>query len=217
MSESKNLDAEAKLARIEEKLWEELQEMDHEASEMLQELGLNSEEVRDRSMGAFCEAVEKRDMSIWADLPAVYGAYGGFNLGAGLLLRYLEKGPQCVDEGDDYYGELVGSLRAAAHALGALESVYAIETGKPSRFVRDMLGKGVTMQARRAALARAPHKRAEKEFVKQCWEEWRIDHSLYKSKAAFARDMLDKCEHITSQKKIEDWCREWGTSTKPAQ
>ena len=31
----------------------------------------------------------------------------------------------------------------------------------------------------------------------------------YKSKAAFARDMLEKCEHLTSTKKIEDWCREW--------
>lgn len=52
-------------------------------------------------------------------------------------------------------------------------------------------------------------KQKEKEFVHECWREWKSDPSRYSSKAAFARDMLSKCQYLKSQKKIEDWCREW--------
>ena len=52
-------------------------------------------------------------------------------------------------------------------------------------------------------------KQNEKKFVFECWQEWQIKPNQYKSKANFARNMLDKCEHLTSQKKIEDWCRFW--------
>lgn len=50
---------------------------------------------------------------------------------------------------------------------------------------------------------------SEKEFVHDCWRRWRLNPDAYRSKAEFARDMLEKCEHLKSQKKIEDWCREW--------
>ncbi len=52
-------------------------------------------------------------------------------------------------------------------------------------------------------------KQKEKAFVLECWQEWQKKPDNYKSKAEFARDMLNKTEHLTSQKKIEDWCREW--------
>lgn len=72
------------------------------------------------------------------------------------------------------------------------------------------------MQAPRIAGARggiakrdSDPKETEKAFVKQCWHDWQRDASRYASKAAFARDMLTKCEHLTDQRTIEDWCREW--------
>jgi len=52
-------------------------------------------------------------------------------------------------------------------------------------------------------------KQAEKKFVFECWEAWRDNPKQYKSKAAFSRSMLEKCEHLSSSKKIEDWTREW--------
>lgn len=74
--------------------------------------------------------------------------------------------------------------------------------------------------ARKKAYARhmADPKSAEKIFVKDCWDEWQESTLRYKSKAEFARDMLNKCEHLKSQKKIEDWCRQWerGRSCNPA-
>ncbi len=69
----------------------------------------------------------------------------------------------------------------------------------------------LSVNALNAALARwrDDPKQAEKEFIRKCWCEWKENQDRYKSKAAFARDMLSKCEHLTSQKKIEDWCRAW--------
>lgn len=66
-------------------------------------------------------------------------------------------------------------------------------------------------QARENALKRlaSDPKQKDKEFVKSCWEAWQENKNNYASKAAFSRDMLEKCEHLTSQKKIEDWCRTW--------
>jgi len=52
-------------------------------------------------------------------------------------------------------------------------------------------------------------KQTEKLFIKECWNDWSDDPRKYKSKAEFARDMLEKCENLSSQKIIEDWCREW--------
>lgn len=66
-----------------------------------------------------------------------------------------------------------------------------------------------------AARAANDPKQKEKGFVFQCWQDWQKSKTAenpkgtYSSKAAFARDMLEKYEHLISQKKIEDWCREW--------
>ena len=79
---------------------------------------------------------------------------------------------------------------------------------------QELLSQSKSKHAARAAKAKhaADPKQVDKEFVHQCWQEWAREPARYESKAAFARDMLDKCEHIKSQKKIEDWCREWQRS-----
>lgn len=73
-------------------------------------------------------------------------------------------------------------------------------------------------QAAKMRLKKDP-KQQEKQFIKECWNNWQTNKSQYKSKAAFARDMLDKVENLTSAKKVEDWCREWEkeTTTQPVQ
>jgi hypothetical protein len=68
--------------------------------------------------------------------------------------------------------------------------------------------KAMAKEAAAARYAKDPKQR-EKNFVRQCWLNWQKKPAAYTSKAAFARDMLTKCEHLTSQKKIEDWCRDW--------
>lgn len=51
-------------------------------------------------------------------------------------------------------------------------------------------------------------KQHAKVFVKDCWQTWQENPTNYKSKAAFARDMLDKVE-LSSARNITNWCREW--------
>lgn len=71
------------------------------------------------------------------------------------------------------------------------------------REIREQRARGGLERARRDP------RTAEKLLVKECWQSWRKYPDQYASKAAFARAMLDKCEHLTSQKQIEDWCRTW--------
>jgi hypothetical protein len=100
------------------------------------------------------------------------------------------------------------AIAAAIAASNALANLVAIESGN------DRLREARRDMAYRAVLAKiaADPKQKEKAFIFQRWQEWQREPKRYKSKAAFARDMLDKCEHLTSQKKIEDWCREWEKS-----
>lgn len=98
-----------------------------------------------------------------------------------------------------------GAVSAAIHAANTLADAQACFNGSPAfRQVRKQM-------AYEAALARhrKDPKQAEKSFVFQCYQEWRSHPERYKSKADFARDMLGKSEHLTSQKKIEDWVRMW--------
>ena len=56
-------------------------------------------------------------------------------------------------------------------------------------------------------------KQKAKSEVKGWWKRWQSEPKMYRSKAEFAKAMLDKFDGtLTSQKKIEDWCREWEKS-----
>lgn len=81
--------------------------------------------------------------------------------------------------------------------------------------LRRTLGSEWGRMARVAALKVDP-KQSEKQLAKECWREWQRMPTRYRSKAAFARDMLTKFEHLESQKVIEDWCRDWEKSEADA-
>lgn len=87
------------------------------------------------------------------------------------------------------------------------------EDGGPSMSSAFMAGMEVqrSLSGSRAAAKRLMNdpRQEEKTFIRECWRDWKKGITNYKSKAAFARDMIDKCEHLTSIKKVEDWCREW--------
>ncbi|RYD92037.1 MAG: hypothetical protein EOP50_13325 [Sphingobacteriales bacterium] len=53
-------------------------------------------------------------------------------------------------------------------------------------------------------------KQAVKAEVKDWWQRWRSDPSMYPRTSVFARAMLDKYpDHLTSQPVIESWVRAW--------
>lgn len=109
---------------------------------------------------------------------------------------------------------LLGSFRAVSGALAYSDCFRDAERSIPAEVLaeyealaRSNLGKAGV----KAKLDNDP-KQKEKDFVYKCWQEWQTNPDSYRSKAAFARDMLDKVENLSSQKKIEDWCREWEKS-----
>ncbi|MCP3019619.1 hypothetical protein [Cupriavidus basilensis] len=57
--------------------------------------------------------------------------------------------------------------------------------------------------------ARHRQSNKEKRFVYECWQDWKSGKTSYPSGSEFARDMLDKCEHIKSVKSIETWLPRW--------
>lgn len=101
--------------------------------------------------------------------------------------------------------DTISLLMAAHRFLHAAE----ISVGEFSR--EGLLKNANSESARKRAILRHEKdpKQADRNFVFDCWKDWRKKPEAYKSKAAFARDMLDKCENLESQKVIEDWCRRW--------
>lgn len=99
----------------------------------------------------------------------------------------------------------VDAVTLAIEAANALANAIAIksENEKLKEVRRDMAYRGAI------ARIKLDPKQNDKKFVFACWKEWQDNPERYSSKASFARDMLEKCEHLVSNKKIEDWCREW--------
>lgn len=92
--------------------------------------------------------------------------------------------------------------------------------GKPTGILRVAMERGAKLQKSAFAVENANKgvakdpRQQDKKFVKECWEKWQDSLESYISKTAFANDMLDKCEHLKSQKVITDWCRDWEKEMK---
>lgn len=123
------------------------------------------------------------------------------------------------------HGEIARAmdLICEAHDALALENGLAMWDGAEECLKDQMVTNGEIINSVRTSLARSAvaaklkndPKQREKAFIRECWNEWKNDLERYGSQAAFARDMLSKCEHILSQKTIEDWCRDWGRDALP--
>lgn len=87
-----------------------------------------------------------------------------------------------------------GAIRQAAASAFKSHLSRAGSKGAVARLAKDK--KGIAMQS-----------------VKKSWDGWQKDPGKHKSKAAFARAMLDNNPDLQSQKNIEDACRKWEKQT----
>lgn len=102
------------------------------------------------------------------------------------------------------YGD--GAIAASLAAAESVANATALAHGdaKLAEARRELSMRAVT-----AKLDKDPKQQAKRD-VQSWWHRWQKDASLYPTKAAFARAMLDKHDGVlVSQKKIEDWCRAW--------
>lgn len=114
----------------------------------------------------------------------------------------------CMDKGISALlaGNSANASMGAAYALRALE--LASEYRKDLSPARDLSARNFQRELAQKRHAQDP-KQAEKASVYASWLEWQERPSLHKGKAAFARVMLDRHQHLESTKVIEDWCRAW--------
>ncbi len=49
----------------------------------------------------------------------------------------------------------------------------------------------------------------DKKKIKEDWEAWQANPSLYKNQTKFADAMTVKYRHITNSDTVKRWCREW--------
>lgn len=98
------------------------------------------------------------------------------------------------------------------YAGGGIDAVMAykrfIQHNKSGTSKLERLHKEVSSKGGKNKRDKSPAT-PEKELIKKCWLDWQKDASIYKSKSAFARDMLKECEHLTNPETISRWCREW--------
>lgn len=185
----------------------------------------DSDHYQERFREAFaasCQTVSELVDQLWVTQPYAFDSlmfdrFGSPDLDTKFVVQTLSA--YCVKCFDDGILALLenSSIKATmafSFAFKALELVHEYRDGSKGgsevgtnlieKQVRSSIGKKGAL----AKLARDP-KQNEKAFVYECWDAWQKKIDSYESKAAFARDMLSKCEYLTSQKKIEDWCREW--------
>lgn len=164
---------------------------------------------------------DKRRAKLEAWLRANIDSDAIYRLAAGSMLESEEMG-KAVREYEDMLNlehQFLSVLRTDTSVLADNQKLAIAEFfDSATNMAVAALKHGVQITKRRAKEINADGGRArwkndpktpEKELVATCWREWKLHPSRYRSKAAFARDVLQKCEHLTSQKQIEDWCRAW--------
>ncbi|WP_250865613.1 hypothetical protein [Caballeronia sp. INSB1] len=123
----------------------------------------------------------------------------------------------CIDQGilALYRQDAPRSAAAFAYALSTLDLAHTYRQQLDDGPVHP-IGAAMSALGRSGAAARHARdpKQKDKLFVRECWEAWQAKPAQYKGKAAFSRDMLAKCEHLESNKQIEDWCRAWEKEAK---
>jgi len=111
--------------------------------------------------------------------------------------------------------DIIAALCLGNWLIGLVDGYPNLERGPnicPNCVIKDYLSKD---GARKAAIRYADDdKQKEKSFIFERWKEWQIMPKQYKGQAGFARSMIDKCEHLTSTKIVEDWCRAWKIKAK---
>ncbi|AMC36623.1 hypothetical protein [Janthinobacterium sp. B9-8] len=141
-----------------------------------------------------------------------FDSLGTFHFAEMFALSLFYASKSAVNKKKSY--PLIQSLQISPDALFLLAEVIRSEEFDEVRALykeiqNNINAKGGLKKAKNSPVASA------KKFVNSCWDDWIKQPSMFKSKAEFARCMIDKFpEILTSQKVIEDWCRQWGKKAK---
>jgi hypothetical protein len=117
-------------------------------------------------------------------------------------VRFLRWEIELIASGDDGSADDYGRLDALMPRIALISAAMAgIDTAEFA--AHRVQGKGAA-----AKWARDP-RQTEKAAIREHWTTWPARLAGKRYKAAFAREMLDRCTHLSDEKTITDWCREW--------
>lgn len=132
-----------------------------------------------------------------------------FYVSAREALELLESSQEDVDRAIALLDEVSDKSKTAAQSTRDLVDSIPAAIAAAKLRGRMAYSKAIARKGALAMLANDPRQQA-KQFVFECWHEWRAGKTTYTSQAAFARDMLSKWEGVlVSQPSIEAWCRQW--------
>lgn len=120
------------------------------------------------------------------------------------------------------YPQLCGYVQELDSAYRAIHE-YRHEDYVASDVRKDIAESAVRNERKKHAIKGAKAKlsndikQKEKAFVRDCWENWQKSPEKYNGKAAFARDMLTKCEMVRSHAVIARWCTDWERENRTQQ
>lgn len=126
---------------------------------------------------------------------------------AAILLSYAASARHALGAAGDEKN--ISDVIALAEIRGALSAMFDAHKGKD---VAEIIKRELRQFSSKGAAARHANdpKQKAKRHVYDCWKDWQAGIRQYKSKAAFARDMMAKWEVLESQKVITDrWCKDW--------
>lgn len=118
-----------------------------------------------------------------------------------LAMQYASNACRCAFDGKANFNEI-------APCAEAVRRMVQLSTRNKSESI-DIARTSLAQMGAKAKLAADP-KQAAKVLVRECWDDWQKQPDRYKSKAAFAKDMLTKYESLENTNVIARWCRIWG-------
>ena len=132
----------------------------------------------------------------------------GASFGAQILVAALVALDDAVlDSLSDNHDGVSERLLECAWLVDRVESIERAE--KDARALLKLLDTNRASERAKLRHAQDP-KRAARDFVRLCWEDWRKAPGSYPSASAFARAMLDKHpDTLTSEVVVARWVRKW--------
>lgn len=126
----------------------------------------------------------------------------------GVEIELAEKLAELISSDDATMGDYARLISERGISAVSLWFCAGLLKGTRVEVLMEQLIRERQRSASRARYSKDPKQLAKSE-VRKMWEMWHRDPSRYPSKAAFARDMIDKFDELKSTKKIEDWVRAW--------
>jgi len=113
---------------------------------------------------------------------------------------------QIDDLGEDFFQRLMALSFDVGMVCRGLQLIFRNQMNVSEHLIASTIGRSKGGKIRHMNDPRAQ----DKLFIYECWQSWESNPSAYPGPTAFAKDMLEKVDNLTSDTQvIMRWVREW--------